>query len=231
MIPMMRRWFLIFLCAVSMTSVMAQDDVEYKMEVGGGVGLLNYQGDFNGSLFKHMQPMGSVLVRRVFNPYMGLRASLGAGKIKGESKDAGTYYPDMEATPYKFDNLLVDLDVVFECNFWPYGTGRDYRGAKRLTPYIFAGLGGTFVKGDEKNVFTANMPFGVGVKYKMGDRLNLGVSLAMHLSMSDELDGRKDPYGIKSSGLFKNTDCYTMLQVTLTYSFMAKCRTCHNDDE
>ena len=49
--------------------------------------------------------------------------------------------------------------------------------------------------------------------------------------MSDELDGRKDPYGIKSSGLFKNTDCYTMLQVTLTYSFMAKCRTCHNDDE
>ena len=197
MIPMMRRWFLIFLCAVSMTSVMAQDDVEYKMEVGGGVGLLNYQGDFNGSLFKHMQPMGSVLVRRVFNPYMGLRASLGAGKIKGESKDAGTYYPDMEATPYKFDNLL----------------------------------GGTFVKGDEKNVFTANMPFGVGVKYKMGDRLNLGVSLAMHLSMSDELDGRKDPYGIKSSGLFKNTDCYTMLQVTLTYSFMAKCRTCHNDDE
>ena len=226
----MRRLILLFLCMVSMTCVMAQDDVEYQMEVGGGVGLLNYQGDFNGSPLKDLQPMGSLLLRRVFNPYMGLRATLGAGKIKGSSSDAETYYPDMEE-PYRFDNLLVDLDLVFECNFWPYGTGRDYRGAQRLTPYVFAGLGGTFVKGDAENVFTANMPFGVGVKYKMGDRLNLGVSLAMHLSMSDKLDGCADPYGIESSGLFKNTDCYGMLQVTLTYSFMAKCRTCHNDDE
>ena len=36
---------------------------------------------------------------------------------------------------------------------------------------------------------------------------------------------------IERSGLFKNTDCYSALQLTLTYSFMAKCRTCHNADE
>ncbi|MBR4387729.1 MAG: outer membrane beta-barrel protein [Prevotella sp.] len=226
----MRRLFPIILLMMTMTTVMAQDDVEYKMEVGGGIGLLNYQGDFNGSLTKGFQPMGSAVLRRVFNPYMGLRANLGVGKIKGSSKDADTYYPGMDVTPYKFDNLLVDLSVVYECNFWPYGTGRDYRGAKRLTPYVFAGLGGTFVNGDEKNVFTANVPFGIGVKYKIGDRTNLGVSYAIHLSMSDMLDGCKDPYGIESSGLFKNTDCYGMLQLTFTYSFMAKCRTCHNDD-
>lgn len=86
-------------------------------------------------------------------------------------------------------------------------------------------------RGNDKNVFTANIPIGLGVKYKIGERLNLGLEWAIHFSLSDELDGVKDPYGIKSTGLFKNTDCYSALQITLTYSFMPKCRTCHNADE
>ncbi|MCQ2221285.1 MAG: porin family protein, partial [Prevotella sp.] len=37
------------------------------------------------------------------------------------------------------------------------------------------------------------------------------------------------PYRINSSGIFKNTDCYSNLQVTLTYSFWEKCKTCNKD--
>ena len=79
--------------------------------------------------------------------------------------------------------------------------------------------------------FSANLPIGVGVKYKVGDRTNIGLEWAMHFTLSDELDGQRDPYGIKSSGLFKNTDSYSTLQLTFSYSFMTKCRTCHNEDE
>ena len=136
----------------------------------------------------------------------------------------------MQETPYKFDNSLVDLSATYEYNFWPYGTGREYRGAKPLTPFISIGLGATYAKAD-KNVFTANLPVGVGVKYKLADRINLGVEWSIHFSMSDHLDGMPDPYSIKSSGMFKNTDCYSALQATISYSFMAKCRTCHNEDE
>lgn len=103
-----------------------------------------------------------------------------------------------------------------------------------MTPFIFGGLGGTFVSiknGDKKNDFSANVPIGIGLKYKLNKRMNLGVEWAMHFSLSDELDGQKDPYGIVSSGAFKNTDCYSTLQLTLTYSFSARCRTCHNEDE
>ena len=82
----------------------------------------------------------------------------------------------------------------------------------------------------DNSVFTANVPLGLGVKYKLGERLNLGVEWRVHFSLSDKLDGMADPYGIRSSGLFKNTDCYSALQLTLTYSFMSKCRTCNNDD-
>ena len=222
---------LLALMTLSTVRVSAQDDVEYRMEVGAAVGLMGYHGDFNGSLTKNLQPVGSLVARYIFNPYMGLKANVSYGKLKGSSADVKTWYPEYRETPYSFSNKLVDLDVVYEYNFWPYGTGRDYRGAKRLTPYLLLGLGGTFVKTDQKNVFTANLPIGVGVKYKVGARVNVGLEWAMHFSLNDELDGVKDPYGIKSSGLFKNTDCYSTLQLSVTYSFMAKCRTCHNEDE
>lgn len=209
----------------------AQTDDEYLMEIGAGAGLVSYEGDFNGNIFKGAQPIGSVVLRRNFNPYMGLKLMGSYGKIKGSSKDMDTYYPEFQQEVYEFGSTLTDVSIVYEYNFWPYGTGRDYRGAKRITPFIFGGIGATYVKGDDKNVFTANVPVGLGVKYKIGERLNLGLEWAMHFSLSDDLDGIKDPYGVKSSGVFKNTDCYSALQVTLTYSFMAKCRTCHNADE
>lgn len=226
----MRRCLFFLMMLFCVANLRAQGDVEYRMEIGGGAGLINYTGDYNSSLVKNLQPMASAIFRRVFNPYCGLKMNLSYGKLKGSSEDEKTYYPEAHPEPYTFNNSLVDLGTVFEYNLLPYGTGRDYRGAKRVVPFVFAGIGVTYVKAD-KNVFTANVPFGVGVKYKVRDRMNVGVEWAMHLSMSDELDGSKDPYHIKSTGLFKNTDCYGMLQVTLTYSFSAKCRTCHNDDE
>ena len=211
--------------------VSAQSDYEYRMEIGAGVGLVAYEGDFNGSITHGMQPMASAVLRRTFNPYMALRFAAAYGKLKGSSKNVKTYMPEYVDTPYEFANSLVDVSATYEYNFWPYGTGHDYRGAQRLTPFIFAGLGATYASGSGNNVFTANVPLGVGVKYKVATRLNLGIEWAMHFSMNDNLDGVKDPYGIQSTGMFKNTDCYSMLQLTLTYSLMPKCRTCHNDDD
>lgn len=225
------KWLLsLALPLVAMTS-MAQTDDEYLMEIGGGVGLVAYEGDFNGNIMHDMQPMASMVLRRTFNPYMGLKLNVSYGKLKGSSKDVATYYPDYAGKTYEFSRSLIDVCATYEYNFWPYGTGHDYRGAKRLTPFLFGGVGATCASGGGSTAFTANLPIGVGVKYKIGPRLNLGVEWAAHFSLSDNLDGVADPYGIPSSGIFKNTDCYTALQLTLTYSFMAKCRTCHNADE
>ncbi len=211
------------------TASKAQEDDMYKMEIGAGIGMLTYEGDFNGNIAKGAQPCASIVLRRIFNPYMGMKLNLLYGTLKGSSKDVKTYYPDYQDTEYNFSNPTIDLSLTYEYNFWPYGTGRDYRGAQRLTPFIFLGIGATYAKTDSKSVFTGNMPIGLGAKYKIGKRLNLAIEWAMHFSLSDELDGVKDPYRIKSSGLFKNTDCYSALQLTLTYSFMQKCRTCNSD--
>lgn len=227
----MRQGLLSILLLIAAVQMQAQVDVEYRMEVGAGAGLVSYLGDFNGSVVKNMQPMGSLVWLWVLNPRMALRAKGSYGKLKGSSADVQTYYPEMQAKPYQFNHSLGDLGVTFEYNFWPYGTGRDYRGAKRLTPFIFGGVGGTYASGGPKDVWTAHVPLGLGVKYKFGDRVNVGLEWAAHFSLSDKLDGVVDPYLVKSSGLFKNTDGYSTLLVTLTYSFQAKCRTCHNDAE
>src|SRR3712207_9483608 len=76
----------------------------------------------------------------------------------------------------------------YEYNLWPYGTGHDYRGAKPLTPYLLAGVGITYVDADEKSVLTPNIPLGLGIKYKVAPRLNLGFEWAVHLTMSDKLE-------------------------------------------
>lgn len=219
---------LLMLCATLTAS--AQQDDEYLMEIGGGVGMVAYQGDFNGKITSGMQPAGAIVWRRLLNPYMGFRVTGMMGKLKGDATRVETYYPDETTRAYSFDRSLTDVSVTYEYNFWPYGTGRDYRGAKRLTPFIFGGIGATYVSGGEKKVFTANVPIGLGIKYKLKERLNVGLEWSMHFSLSDELDGMADPYGIKSSGAFKNTDCYSGLMLTLTYSFKSKCRTCNNDD-
>lgn len=226
----MRHLLLFLVLLLPLVKVNAQDEPEYRMEIGAGVGTMTYEGDFNGSVTSGMRPMASVLARYVFNPYMGLKLSVAYGKIKGDSNGAETYYPDYVDTPYEFDRSLWDASLVYEYNFWPYGTGRDYRGSKRLTPFVFAGIGATYATGGATdNVFTANIPLGLGVKYKLAQRLNLGIEWAIHFSLSDELDGVKDPYGVKSTGIFKNTDCYSSLTLTLTYSFNARCVTCNKD--
>lgn len=227
----MRKLLLMLMVLLPAARMSAQDDPQYRMEIGAGVGMVSYEGDFNGNVLKNMQPMFSALWRYNFDPYKDLRFSATYGKLKGSSKDVDTYYPDYATEEYSFNRNLLDVSLVFEYNFWPYGTGRDYRGAKRLTPYIYGGIGATSASGGgSKSVFTANVPIGLGVKYKLNERMNLGLDWGIHFSLSDELDGVKDPYQVKSSGMFKNTDCYSMLQLTLTYSFKAKCRTCNKEE-
>ena len=73
------------------------------------------------------------------------------------------------------------------------------------------------------------MPIGVGVKYKLGARTNLSLDWQMHITFSDHLDGVKDPYHVKTSGMVKNVDTFSAFTLALTYSLSPKCSTCHRD--
>lgn len=220
---------IISILIASTTTAEAQDDPLYKREIGIGVGMTNYLGDFNGSLTKGMKPQVNLVFRHNFSPYSGLKIDASYCKIEGSSANSTSYYPEYADAPYTFSRNLMDLNVSYEYNFWPYGTGRDYRGAVRCTPYISLGLGATLATGEGESTATANLPLGFGVKYKATRRLNIALEWTFHPSASDKLDGAEAPLGIESTGIFKNTDCYSSLRLMLTYSFSQKCKTCNKD--
>lgn len=204
----------------------AQDEPEYRMEVGAGVGTVAYLGDYNGSPLKGMKPWGVLTAKYRMNPRMAVALNIGYGRLKGSSDNVKTWYPQTEH--YEFSKSLIDAGLRFEYNFWAFGTGREYRGAKRLVPFIALGLGMSH-HSDPEGGMALNVPIGVGIKYKAAERLNVALEWRMHFVPSDRLDGQQDPYGIRSSGLFKNTDGFSVLQLAVTYDVWAKCKTCHSD--
>ena len=223
---MVRKIILPMLLAVVATATQAQTEPEYRLEIGAGGGAVSYLGDYNAALFGEMQPMGAVMAKYKSNPRMAVALTIGYGKLQGSSAKANTWYPEDER--YKFSKSLIDVNLRFEYNFWAYGTGKEYRGARKLAPFITMGLGSA-IHGDPEKGFAVSLPIGAGVKYKIADRVNLTAEWRVHFALSDLLDGKEDPYGIKSSGLFKNTDGYSVLQLAVTYDLWAKCKTCHND--
>ncbi len=218
----------------------AQSEPEYRMEIGAGAGLTTYVGDLNGNLLHDMKPTGDIVARYKLNPRMAWDLNIGATQLKGSSKNSESWLPDLEERPINFKTSLYDVQIRYEYNFWAFGTGREYHGARPFTPFLTLGLGFTIAdakltqqdsENRKENSFALQMPIGIGVKYKLADRLNLTAEWVMHFTGTDKLDGLHDPYGIRSQGLFKNTDGYSTLQLSLTYEFWERCRTCHNDRE
>lgn len=200
-------------------------ELEYKMELGvmGGTGF--YLGDANtGTFYKNTSPAFSLMGRYNFNPRMSLKFDLGYSKAKGDAQSIDNKFPDNATQQWQFNNSLIDLGCQYEISFWGYGTGGGYKGHKRLAPYIQMGLGFTY-GGD---ALTMNIPIGFGVKYKLKERLNVGVDWTMRLSMSDKLDGICDPYRIQS-GFLKNKDSYSWTMVYVSYDLFPKYRKCNND--
>lgn len=217
----MKKLAVIMLMIATLMAAQAQ---EYRFEAGGAIGMSGYLGDANNAnLLKKPGYVAGGLFRYIINSRMALKANLLTAKISGNSANLANTYPD--AQTYAFSSQLYDLGAQFEFNFLNYGIGSKYLKLKRISPYLTLGLGATLATGDG-DAFTLNVPMGVGVKYKLSERLNIGLEFTMRKTFSDELDGLKDLNGI-TSGFAKNTDWYSFTMISITYEFSKRCRTCH----
>ena len=95
----MKQLFISLLLFLATTPLWAQSDPEYKMEIGAGVGVMGYLGDFNESLLKDLQPMGTLLARYNLSPYMGVKMNVSFGKMKGSSADVKLTIPVLPQPP------------------------------------------------------------------------------------------------------------------------------------
>lgn len=236
-----RNVILALLALAATARAKAQSDLlEYRWDIGGGPGLVMPITDGVG--FMQSVNMGATLVaRRNFNPRMSLRMNLAFLHMSGDTKatffplDPGSKTPEGGVyASRQWSRNMLELGCVGELNFWGYGEGPKYKGNKRLTPYILLGVGMMAALGGEKTDIAFLLPVGVGAKYKLAKRLNLGLEWRFTFSTTDrfEADGKQgialdDPYGIESSGL-KNKDQYSTIMVTLTYDISPKYRKCNN---
>ena len=207
------------------TPCRAQED--YRFDIGAGVGMTGYLGDANtANLYQNPGWDVQLLFRYIINPRLGLKTNFYTGSLSGNSEQMENVFPD--GKNFKFSTTFYELGELFEFNFFEFGMGETYRKLKRWTPYITAGLGLTLwqVEGTTSAAFT--IPLGVGFKFKVNRRLNLGLEFLMKKVFSDRLDGKnlEDPYTIKSS-FAKNTDWYSTLTFTITYEFSKRCAVCH----
>lgn len=234
MANLIRRLMVGCLGAVMFASALyGQEETEYRMELGGAFGGSYYMGDANYLVpYKDLGWCGGVVARYIFNPRMHLKANLIAGKIAGDTRDFNDVYPYDGMT--SFSRMVYDVGAQFEYNFLAYGTGRGYNGGHRFTPYLLAGFGFTFTSGPTEKVFAVNFPLGIGVKYKLAPRWNVGCEVTMRFCSSDRLDVTatdglrlEDPFLIKGKGL-KNNDSYSFTVFYITYDLFARCRDCNN---
>ena len=227
-------------CLLFVFTTKAEEEIEYKMDMGVGLGGCFYMGGANGVPFANLSAMGAITARRILNARMAVKANLAFGHIHGTTDgfipvDAYSETPEGGTrTQVQFSRNVMDLGVQFELNFWGFGTGVGYKGNSRITPYILAGAGVTIgMGGGAKACGGMNIPVGIGVKYKVKPRINLGFEWTMRFSTTDKLDATpegtqlNDPYGVKS-GFLKNKDTYSFAMFFITYDMFPKLRKCNN---
>lgn len=223
------RYLICLLALVCSLRAAAQnDETVYRLELGGGVGMGLNLTDVDGKIGL----AAAAVARFPLNPRMAVKAQFSYSQIKGATDGIKNFYPIDPSQPgsdrlhYEVSDGIYDLSALYELHFLPYGYVRDYKGYSRIVPYLQIGFGLTY--GPAGKAFSANIPLGFGVKYKVAPRLNLGLDWLMHFSLSDKLDGLDAPLGIKSSG-FRNKDHYSTLTLTLTYDLNPRCPTCNRD--
>ncbi len=200
------------------------DAQEYKYEFGAAVGPTFYMGDANKTkFFQNPGIAGGLFYRQNLNFHWAIKGNLLGGTISGNSADNGYIFPNNQHA--SFNRFFIDLGGQIEFNFFPYSDKFSYLNARPYTPYIFTGVGGTFATGN-KLFFNANVPIGIGFKYKLSNKMNVGAEFSIRKLFGDNFDVTEKnaewdldaPYAINSSFL-KNQDWYSVTLIYVTWDF------------
>lgn len=221
---------LILIAMISSYAKMSAQESPYKFDIGGGIGMSGYLGDANNSsILKHPGFTADVDGRYIANARYGLRALLGVTTLSGNTADMENVLPGFQE--YKFTSTVFDLSVRGEFNFFAYGIGETFKRLRRFTPYITLGVGVCMSSCSGQINAAPTLPMGVGIKYKIKERLNLTAEFTMTKAFGDKVDGAQltDLTGIRTE-FFKNTDWFSRLSIGISYEFGERCETCHYVD-
>lgn len=209
------------------------------IEVGATGGLSYYIGDINpGKQFSQNDLALGGLIRYYDNLRWAFRFQYSNMGLNVADK-TGFYEPVKE--PFK--SKINDFSLIAEFNFFDYWTGSE---RNFITPYLLAGFSvfnyKTISQIDAAKILSNDgsfsIPFGVGVKYSLTQRIGLTLEWRMHKSFDDNIDSITDNYyATESNGEVKQKtmplaykcDWYNMLGLSIVYRFnLPKRDTCNS---
>ena len=219
-----QRLLIIILLAGTVPTLWAQ---EYKYEIGGMAGGAFYMGDANkNTIFKGMNPAVGAVFRYNINFRWALKSNLMWGQVSVRLEGMENVFPNNAQTSFNCSIMELGTGPYRRSSIFPRSDKSDY--ARKRFPYVLVGIGLTVAPGGGKTFASPNIPLGVGMKYKIKNRLNLGCEFSFRKLFGDGLEGKDmldDPYGVKGSAL-KNKDWYSFLLLSVTWDFGPRCRTC-----
>ena len=206
---------------------------EYKFEIGGMAGTAFYMGDVNKNTpFQGLNPAFGGVFRYNPNFRIAIKADLMWGRVSGSTDGLENVFPENGQASFQRD--FFELGGQFEFNFFAYSDKFSYLNTKRYSPYVLLGMGMTVAPGDGGTFTGFNIPIGVGVKYQLMNRINLGCEFSFRKLFGDNFDVTNEgnamldhPYNIQSSA-FKNKDWYSFLLLSVTWDFGPRNRPCNN---
>ncbi|MCU0349176.1 MAG: DUF6089 family protein [Saprospiraceae bacterium] len=230
----MKKQILLLFCSLFGLSAFAQYN-----EVGAMLGGANYMGDLSNQKMSnaHYHGMFGLFARHNANKRFSVKASLLKGMISG--KDANSINAAQRERNLSFRTHLTELAVTGEMNLSEY----NIRDGKGSVPYIFTGLAVTrfnpqaeirgawhdlqplHTEGKRYMRNTLAIPFGLGIRFNVSYKLNIGLEFGARLTSTDYLDDVSTYYpdvAGMARGDVSNNDWYMFGGLTVSVNLTDK---------
>lgn len=213
----MRKLLAAFIICLPL-SLLAQNGIVQEGEFGIGLGAGHYFGDLNTRAHLNRPKFAAgVFFRKNFGNYIALRVAGNFAQL-GYSDVYNTHNEFMRRRNLSFNTKIWELAVQGDFNFYHFMPGDpDFRWTPYVTlgvsvfnydPYAFLngqkyflrqlgtegqGLDTTF-KRTPYSSMAIGIPFGIGVKYSINERINLGFEIVHRFTNTDYLDDVSTTY-------------------------------------
>jgi len=209
--------FCIFALLTTNLSAQKPPKDEYRAEIGGNAGVSYYIGETNSLLFNNMRIAYSGFFRYRIDQRFALKAELSSAVVAGSGIT---------------DNQVYVGDFTGEFNFFDLEQNPYKRFSKTYSPYVFGGFGMLTDVYNGQKFPEFSIPFGVGMKVKLNERLNLNVQWSNRLLLADNLEGYigqfDNPNNLNGTNIFNN-DLLSTFTVGLSYDIWKKQCDCKNN--
>ncbi len=204
-------FFSVFLFSFFFTS--GQGRAEYGLFLGTSY----YNGDINHSQQFYSPSLGlGAIANYNLSKHLAVGLKGFYGRLNGNDADFSN--SENVVRQASFSTSVIDISAIVEFNFMSYtSSGFIKKNDERFTPFVFLGIGGNYVFNSTDNSTPVTIPFGLGFKYNIFERVTLGLEWSFRKTFNDTIDGVINVQDPENTPSIHNDDWYSFCGLFVTY--------------